>query len=71
MAPAVLQYSSTGKTEILGRLVSPEEILPELLEDQDFYTESGGGVTLSGGTPVFWPGKFHGLYSPWGRKELK
>ena len=49
MAPAVLQYSSTGKTEILGRLVSPEEILPELLEDQDFYTESGGGVTLSGG----------------------
>ena len=20
-------------------------------------------------TPVFWPGKFHGLYSPWGRKE--
>ena len=21
-------------------------------------------------TPVFWPGKFHGLYSPWGCKEL-
>ena len=21
-------------------------------------------------TPVFWPGKFHGLYSPWGSKEL-
>ena len=20
-------------------------------------------------TPVFWPGKFHGLYSPWGGKE--
>ena len=20
-------------------------------------------------TPVFWPGKFHGLYSPWGHKE--
>ena len=20
--------------------------------------------------PVFWPGEFHGLYSPWGRKEL-
>ena len=20
-------------------------------------------------TPVFWPGKFHGLYSPWDRKE--
>ena len=21
-------------------------------------------------TPVFWPGEFHGLYSPWGWKEL-
>ena len=20
-------------------------------------------------TPVFWPGEFHGLYSPWGLKE--
>ena len=21
-------------------------------------------------TPVFWPGGYHRLYSPWGRKEL-
>ena len=21
-------------------------------------------------TPVFWPGEFHGLYGPWGHKEL-
>ena len=21
-------------------------------------------------TPVFWPGEFHGQYSPWGCKEL-
>ena len=21
-------------------------------------------------TPVFWPGEFHGLYNPWGCKEL-
>ena len=21
-------------------------------------------------SPVFWPGEFHGLYSPWGHKEL-
>ena len=20
-------------------------------------------------TPVFWPGEFHGLYSPWGHEE--
>ena len=22
-------------------------------------------------TPVFWPGEFQGLHSPWGRKELE
>ena len=27
--------------------------------------EEGKGLP----TPVFWPGEFHGLYSPWGRKE--
>ena len=21
-------------------------------------------------TPVYWPGEFHGLYSPWGHKEM-
>ena len=21
-------------------------------------------------TPVFWPGEFHGLYTPWGHEEL-
>ena len=21
-------------------------------------------------SPIFWPGEFHGLYSPWGHKEL-
>ena len=48
-SPTVLSYSSTGKTETLGRLVSAKEILPELLEDKNFYDESNGGVTLSGG----------------------
>ena len=45
--PATLRYSE-GRTEILGRLVAPEDILPELLEDKDFYCD-GGGVTFSGG----------------------
>ena len=47
--PDVLQYPSTGKIETIGRLVSAEEILAELLEDKDFYDESNGGVTFSGG----------------------
>lgn len=32
-----------------GREISIEELMPILLEDRDFYEESGGGVTLSGG----------------------
>ena len=28
---------------------------------------SGEGEWLP--SPVFWPGEFHGLYSPWGSKE--
>ena len=47
--PVTLHYSSTGKSETLGRLVSAEDVLPELLEDKDFYDESKGGVTFSGG----------------------
>lgn len=44
-----LHFASNGKTEVRGRNVTAEEILPELLEDIDFYKTSGGGVTLSGG----------------------
>ena len=40
---------------LYGRKVTPEEILPELLEDRLFYTQSGGGVTLSGGEPLLHP----------------
>jgi len=47
--PAVLRYRATGKTEILGKEITVEELIPELLEDRDFYEASGGGVTLSGG----------------------
>ena len=47
--PTTLHDRATGKTERLGRPVSEEEILAELLEDLDFYNESGGGVTFSGG----------------------
>ena len=47
-APVTLHYTN-GKTETFGRAVSAEALLAELLEDKDFYEESGGGVTLSGG----------------------
>ncbi len=39
-----------GEARILyGKEVTINELLPILLEDKDFYDNSGGGVTLSGG----------------------
>lgn len=38
-----------GKEKIVGRDVTVEEILPEILADATYYRRSGGGVTLSGG----------------------
>ncbi len=38
-----------GKCEVRGKHVTAEDILPELLEDKEFFDASGGGVTLSGG----------------------
>lgn len=35
--------------KLYGKTVAVDELMPTLLEDRDFYEESGGGVTLSGG----------------------
>lgn len=48
-SPVTLHYKGIEKNETLGKTVTVAEILPELLEDKDFYLQSGGGVTLSGG----------------------
>jgi pyruvate formate lyase activating enzyme len=42
-----------GAIELLGKTVSVDEMLAELLKDRAFYDKSGGGVTLSGGEPTF------------------
>ncbi len=47
-APAELCFEGR-EPETFGKKVSVQEILPELLEDADFFAQSGGGVTLSGG----------------------
>jgi pyruvate formate lyase activating enzyme len=39
--------------ELVGREVSVEEVMDEVLRDAPFYETSGGGMTLSGGEPTF------------------
>ncbi|MBQ3151632.1 MAG: radical SAM protein [Clostridia bacterium] len=44
-----LSYPHLDKTEWCGEMKTVEDVLSQVLEDKDFYDESGGGVTLSGG----------------------
>lgn len=37
---------------VVGRTVTADEVVAELLRDRAFYETSGGGVTLSGGEPL-------------------
>ena len=46
--PVELCYAN-GRREIAGRLVDVSIVANEVLWDRDFYEESGGGATLSGG----------------------
>jgi pyruvate formate lyase activating enzyme len=41
--------------ETLGRRVSVDELVRELVKDRAYYEASGGGVTLSGGEPMAQP----------------
>ena len=53
-------HTMIGKTsfpaeKIIGREMSSEEVILEILKDRIFYEESGGGVTFSGGEPLMQP----------------
>lgn len=43
-----------GALKVYGRSMSMDEIVSKALEDRPFYEETGGGVTLSGGEPLFY-----------------
>lgn len=45
-----------GAREMVGRMMTPEEVLEEVLRDRIFFEESGGGATFSGGEPLAQPG---------------
>jgi pyruvate formate lyase activating enzyme len=36
-----------------GKILDPEAVIAEVLKDKVFYEASGGGLTLSGGEPLF------------------
>ena len=46
-------YCTSEARELVGREMSVAEVLGEIKRDLAFYDESGGGVTFSGGDPLF------------------
>jgi pyruvate formate lyase activating enzyme len=45
----------TGALEMCGKEMTVEQILDEVVRDESFYRNSGGGMTVSGGDPLFCP----------------
>ncbi len=41
--------------QMVGRETSVDEVLTVVLRDRDYYAASGGGMTISGGEPLFQP----------------
>jgi pyruvate formate lyase activating enzyme len=50
-----IEACPSGAREMLGKIVSVEALLSELLKDRAYFEKSGGGVTLSGGEPTLQP----------------
>lgn len=40
---------------MVGRTRGVDDVFAECMQDEPFYQQSGGGVTLSGGEPLTWP----------------
>lgn len=45
----------SGAIEVIGRDISIDELMFEILKDKEYYDTSGGGVTFSGGEPLMQP----------------
>ncbi|NLA12389.1 MAG: glycyl-radical enzyme activating protein [Firmicutes bacterium] len=47
-----VEHCPAGCLKQVGRKVTVEEVLTEVLKDEAYYRSSGGGITLSGGEPM-------------------
>jgi pyruvate formate lyase activating enzyme len=56
--------------ETVGRVVDVDEMVRTILRDQLFYDQSGGGVTFSGGEPLFQPRFLEALLAACNRSEI-
>lgn len=50
-----IENCPTNALVIIGKYMTVDEIMEKILRDKIFYKNSGGGVTVSGGEPLFQP----------------
>ena len=55
---------------VIGRKISVQELMDEILQDQIFYDESDGGVTFSGGEPLMQPAFLEYMLKSCGEEEI-
>jgi pyruvate formate lyase activating enzyme len=60
---ACVDVCPTEARQMVGRRMTVAEVMANVLQDQIFYDESGGGVTFSGGEPLMQPEFLRGLLS--------
>jgi pyruvate formate lyase activating enzyme len=58
---ACVEACPTEARQLVGRRMTVDEVLAEVLKDRLFYDDSGGGVTFSGGEPLVQPEFLMGL----------
>jgi pyruvate formate lyase activating enzyme len=46
------EYCDSGALEFVGRPMSVDDVMKEVIQDRPFYARSGGGMTISGGEPL-------------------
>lgn len=53
---ACVEVCPSGARQLIGRTLTVDELLDEILKDRLFFEESGGGATFSGGEPLLQSG---------------
>ena len=68
---ACARVCPTGAREMVGRVVSVEDLVTQVERDTPFFDESGGGVTVSGGEPLAQPAFLAALLSALKERGLR